>query len=411
MDINKQIRRLNAFGFAASLRIPDAVWVVLLVKRGFSLWQIGLAEGIFHAVSLMCEIPSGMAADLMGRRRSLAAAGVCGLVSALLMAFSDGFWGLCLSMTFSALACGFISGSDEALLYDSLLQAQKQEQYLRINGRYAQMQNLGSMLSNGASILVELFNYVGFYLLDGAVCLVRMVLALSLTEPAVTENQDLRRERPFQDLGRRFREHVAQVGQFLRGSPGLAFVMLADGVIGLPAYLTLMLLQQRLSEQGIATMWLGLPVMCISLSQMAGVALGQRVRPWSLPLLYGICGLLVGAGTVLAGGASVIAGVAGAMAAAASMAVWMLHLQKFLNERFPSDRRATLVSVNMMAYSLLMVVVSPVLGWVGDLAGSAGTGLWVLGVVVAAAGVGALCLVFRDKIRHHGLHFRDGMIK
>ena len=122
MNLNKQLFRLNAFGFFACLRIPDAVWVVLLTARGFSLWEIGLAEGIFHIVGLVGEIPSGMAADLLGRRRSLAMAGICGMVSALLMAFSTSFVHVCLSMVFSALASNFISGSDEALLYDSLLQ-------------------------------------------------------------------------------------------------------------------------------------------------------------------------------------------------------------------------------------------------------------------------------------------------
>ena len=93
MNIKKQLKTLNAFGFSACLRIPDAVWVVLLVARGYSLWQVGLAEGIFHIVSILGEIPSGMAADLMGRRRSLMAAGLCGVISALLMAFSRSFFG------------------------------------------------------------------------------------------------------------------------------------------------------------------------------------------------------------------------------------------------------------------------------------------------------------------------------
>ena len=125
MNIKKQLRILNTFGFSACLRIPDAVWVVLLVARGYSLWQVGLAEGIFHIVSLLGEIPSGMAADLMGRRRCLMAAGLCGVVSALLMAFSQHFFGVCLSMVFSAFACNFISGSEEALLDGSLLQADR----------------------------------------------------------------------------------------------------------------------------------------------------------------------------------------------------------------------------------------------------------------------------------------------
>ena len=91
MNIHTQLRRLNLFGFSACLRVTDAVWVVFLISRGFSLWQVGLAEGIFHIVSLLCEIPSGMAADLMGRRRSLAAAGLCGMMAALLMVFSRSF--------------------------------------------------------------------------------------------------------------------------------------------------------------------------------------------------------------------------------------------------------------------------------------------------------------------------------
>lgn len=398
MNIKKQLRRLNAFGLSACLRIPDAVWVVLLAARGFSLWQIGLAEGIFHVVSLLCEIPSGMAADLMGRRRSLAAAGICGMASALLMAFSTGFFGVCLSMAFSALACSFISGSDEALLYDSLLQAGSREKYLSASARYSQMQNLGSMLSNAASLLAGVLSYVGFYLLDAAVCLVRTLTALSLTEPIVTENQANRTEHPFQGLGRRFQEHITEVADFLRAYPRAAVIMLADGLMCLPGFLTLMFLQQRLSELGLSAMWLGLPVMCISLSRMAGVAVGGRLRPKRLRILYAVCAMLVGAGTIFAGAAPMLPAVLGAMVAAGSMDAWMLHLQKHLNGLFPSDRRATLVSVNAMAYSVLMVLASPLVGWLGDIGPTAGAGLCALGAAVAAAGAAVLIVRIRKTV-------------
>lgn len=393
MNLKRQLCYLNLFGFVTCLRIPDAIWVVLLAARGFSLWQIGLAEGIFHVASLLSEIPSGMAADLLGRRRCLAAAGVCGFISSVVMALSAGFPGVCLSMVFSALACSFISGCDEAVLYDSLLQAGAEKEYLSVSGRYIQIQNLGSMLSNAACFLAGMMSYVGVYLLDSAVCLVRVLLALGLTEPAVTKNQAARQKDPFRDLRKRFREHVAEVLSFLRGNPRAAVLMLGDGVIGLPSYLTLMFLQQRLGEQGIGAMWLGLPVMCISLSRMAGVALGERLRPKGMRRLFAAAALLVGAGTVVAGTAPVIPAVLGAMAAAAAMDLWILHLQKHLNSLFPSDRRATLVSVNMMAYSLLMIAASPLVGWLGDLGGSAGTGLCALGAAVALSGI--FSLLFR----------------
>ena len=387
MNLNKQLFRLNAFGFFACLRIPDAVWVVLLTARGFSLWEIGLAEGIFHIVGLVGEIPSGMAADLLGRRRSLAMAGICGMVSALLMAFSTSFVHVCLSVVFSALASNFISGSDEALLYDSLLQSGREMDYLSASARYSQIQNLGSMLSNAASLLSGILGYIGFYLLDALVCLFRVLSAGSLTEPVVTRDQQFREKQPLSHLMQRFRNHVRQVLEFLLSYPYLVFVMLADGLIGLPGYLTLMFLQQRLHELGMDSVWLGIPVMCLSLSRMLGVFIGERLKSIQLRRLYTVCALLVGAGTVCAGTAPVVPAVFGAMTASGAMDAWVLHLQKYLNERFPSDRRATLVSVDMMAYSMLMVLASPFVGWIGDICGTAGAGLCVLGVVVAVAGI------------------------
>ena len=43
--------------------------MALLAARGFSLWEIGLAESVYHIVSLFCEVPSGMAADLLAAGR------------------------------------------------------------------------------------------------------------------------------------------------------------------------------------------------------------------------------------------------------------------------------------------------------------------------------------------------------
>lgn len=387
MNIQGQLRKLNIFGFSACLRVTDAVWVVFLISRGFTLWQVGLAEGLFHIVSLICEIPSGMAADLIGRRRSLAAAGLCGMVSALLMAFSTSFFGICLSMAFSALASNFISGSDEALLYDSLLQERREADYIPCGARYTRIQTLGSLLSNAATLLASILSYIGFYLLDAGICLIRIVAALSLTEPTVTETQQRRQQNPFKDFKQRFKQHVSTAVNFLYKHPHAAKLMLSDGFVTLPSYLTLMFLQQRLTELGVATMWLGLPIMCISLAAMAGVTIGEHIHPRNIRSLYTVTALLVGIGVFATGVLPVFPAVIGAMVAAVAMNIWMLHLQNALNALYPSDQRATLVSVNMMAYSVLMIVASPLVGWLGDLSGNAGTGLSALGGSILLSGM------------------------
>ena len=60
----------------------------------------------------------------------------------------------------------------------------------------------------------------------------------------------------------------------------------------------------------------------------------------------------------------------------------MLHADRQMNEYFPSDLRATLVSVDSMAYSLMMIPASPLVGWIGDQTGQAGAGLAVLGCLI-----------------------------
>ena len=68
-----------------------------------------------------------------------------------------------------------------------------------------------------------------------------------------------------------------------------------------------------------------------------------------------------------------------------------------LNDVIPSDRRATLISVDSMAYSLLMIPASPLVGLVGDLTGQAGAGLCVLCALVVVSGLAAA-----GKTRYNG---------
>ncbi len=122
LNLKKQLACIYTNNFFSGLRITDAVWVALLAARGFSLWEIGIAESVFHMVSLTFEVPSGMAADLLGRRKTLVAGGVCMVLSNLLMAFAPDLFFICLAMALSALANAMFSGTASALTYDSLKQ-------------------------------------------------------------------------------------------------------------------------------------------------------------------------------------------------------------------------------------------------------------------------------------------------
>ena len=109
------------------------------------------------------------------------------------------------------------------------------------------------------------------------------------------------------------------------------------------------------------------------------------------------CAAALAAGALLAGAAPAWGCLAGPMLVQGAIAVWFLHSMQRLNDSISSDRRATLISVDSMAYSLLMIPASPVLGWLGDVTGQAGAGLCVLGGAVLLSG-----LAVAGKTRYNG---------
>ena len=390
MNLNKQLVCLYTNHFFSGLRITDAVWVALLAARGFSLWEIGFAEGVFHIVSLLCEVPSGMAADLLGRKKTLVAGGVCITCSNLLMAFAPNLFFICLAMGLNAFASTMFSGTFSALTYDSLKQCSQTDDYLKVSATCSQITNLTTALGSLASTLERFLRFSGFYLLSAAFESIAALATVLMEEPIVTETQASRENRSFRELPGQFVQLVQDSLAALRSSPLVAKLIAASALVCVPSYLTKMFVQQRLVELGWPTALLFLPLLLSGLASVLGTEVGRRVRPCSLRRFYAVCALLCGGGCVLVGAAPALGCIAGCMLVQGALEVWLLHEDRLLNDAIPSDQRATLISVDSMAYSLLMIPASPLVGAVGDVFGQAGAGLAALGVCVAASGLLAL---------------------
>ena len=219
MNLPKQLRAVRVYSFTSCLRLTDAVWVALLAARGFTLAQIGLAEAVFHLTSLLCEVPSGVAADLLGRRLNLAVSAVFEIFSDVTMAVSPNLAAVCAVMALKALACTMISGTLEALTYDSLKTAGRENEYLQADAKISVLQKLATALGSLASLLSDVLQFAGFYLANAAICFCSLLAALTLQEPLVTEAQAARQQNPFADIAARLRVHITDSAAVLRTTP------------------------------------------------------------------------------------------------------------------------------------------------------------------------------------------------
>lgn len=390
LNLKKQLACIYTSDFFSGLRITDAVWVALLAARGFSLWEIGLAESVYHIVSLFCEVPSGMAADLLGRRKTLLSGGVLTVTCNLLMAFAPNLFTICLAMGLNALAMTMFSGTFTALVYDSLKTEGREDEYIQVSANSSQISMLANAIGSLASLLKRFLGFAGFYLLSAAFEGVSTAALALMEEPIVTKAQASREKHPLHALPEQFRQLVRDSLHVLRTCPMAVNLIASSALISVPSYLTKMFLQQRLVELGWPTELLFLPLLLGGLACVAGTEIGRRVRCRSMRRLYTACALLCGVGTLLVGAAPAWGGILGMMLVQGVLEVYLLHESQKLNDAIPSDQRATLISVDGMAYSLLMIPASPLVGAVGDAFGQAGAGLALLGGVIVLSGVALL---------------------
>lgn len=362
MDLKKQIRRLLTLECAGYFRPAACVWVLLLAGRGFTLAEIGAAEAVFHLVSLVCEVPSGMIADLLGRRRTLAAGQLVSALSALAMLLSQNLAGVCFNMALSAIGYNLASGTREAITYDSLVAHGREEAYLSLSSR----QNVVYRCSTAAAMLCAgltvSIGYRAGYVLDMLFAAAGTAAALSLWEPVVTAGQREREKAPLRGLRRRLGEYLGETLGFLRGHPRAVGLMLFNAAVGASATLLGFYLQDALPRAGAHPALLGPLLVAVGL----GGAAGSRMAPLLEKCPYKTaaalsCAAIVGGYLAAAWGGLPVMALGGFLAAAGDDCLQTLTDAR-LNHALPSDQRATLISVSSMSFSLVMVVLSPLAG-------------------------------------------------
>ena len=148
-NIKTQIHSLYALTTAGYFQIAGASWVALLALRGFSLLEIGMLESIFHVVSSCFEIPSGVVADVFGRKRTMVLSRLVNLASSIFMIVSADFWTVAFAIGLNAISYNLESGTREALAYDSLKAVGQEEKY----NRFASMEMMLYRVTNSVATL------------------------------------------------------------------------------------------------------------------------------------------------------------------------------------------------------------------------------------------------------------------
>lgn len=154
---NAQYYRFCSYGFLKNLRLFDPFILLFFKSAGFSYFEIGLFYAAREITTNVLEIPSGIVADLFGRRRAMLMAFSAYLASFTMIYLSSDFKTILSAMLLFGFGEAFRSGTHKAIIMNYL----EHRGWLKIKTEYygstRSWSQSGSAIAGLAGMLTVLF--------------------------------------------------------------------------------------------------------------------------------------------------------------------------------------------------------------------------------------------------------------
>ena len=371
-SVKHNIKINYGFEFISNLNFTQVLWVSYLAFKGLTLVEIGLCESVFHIASLIFEVPTGLIADRFGRKLSRMLAVVSRMIYMILLLFVSNFGLALFSFIFAALSYNLESGADSAFVYDSMVETGTQGGFAKVQGyREVIFQTSGLIAVMVGGLLADIrYDYAIFATLG--ILIVGLGIASFLKEPLIKEKSE---KMKLKDL-------IHSAVSTIRQQPALGWLMLYGALFQAVSatfyfYLSTYLIDKGYSLSAIA-IWYTVNTFG---SILAGLMVNKLIDRYDNRLIFFSTLFLTGSFLFMP---LVPWGMIAFFVNGALESVLYVTMTHHINRKISSDVRATLLSVNAMAYSVIMAVLFPLFGFFGDQAG----------LSVAFYSVAALMIVF-----------------
>ncbi len=117
---DKQYWKFSMYGFLKNLRFFDPYLLLFFREVGISFTLIGVLFSIREISTHILEIPSGVFADSIGRRKSMVICFSGYIVAFLILFLSTRFWMFAIALLFYAVGDAFRTGTHKAMILEHL---------------------------------------------------------------------------------------------------------------------------------------------------------------------------------------------------------------------------------------------------------------------------------------------------
>ncbi len=143
-----QYRKFCAYGFLKNLRFFEPFLLLFFLEKGLSFLEIGTLYAIREICTNILEIPTGVVADAVGRRRSMVFSFTAYIISFAAFYFAAGFGPFIGAMVLFSFGEAFRTGTHKAMIFEYLRIKGWTEQKVFYYGHTRSWSQIGSAVSS-----------------------------------------------------------------------------------------------------------------------------------------------------------------------------------------------------------------------------------------------------------------------
>jgi MFS family permease len=385
----RDLRLFYLFRLLATSYLWVPIFIPFKQSRGLSFLEIMILGGIYSAVVIICEIPTGAFADRIGRRTSMMAGALMMALSCVIAYGSQGIAGFAVSEALAAVSMSLCSGADSAYLFDLLDGHGVAHEYGRRESTASAWHQAGSALAYAAGGALAEIDLGLPYLATALVALAAFATAATMADDRPVRPPVGAAEPSAGRAWRSWSAHMRGALADVAGSGRLAWMFGYSAVVFVLLRATEYLYQPLLKSHHLSYVEIGLVFAAVYLvaSFVAHRGWALRQRFGDEPLLWCMLGGLAVSFVLLAEvrGPWVLM-LLGVQAIANGL--YSPLVKPLINREIPdSGRRATVLSVESILRRAAMGVFSPIAGLYGAHSAMQLCGLIGLGGMAVLAAV------------------------
>ncbi len=156
-----QYYKFCLYGFLKNLRFFEPFLLLFFLEKGLNYFEIGVLYAIKEISTNVLEIPTGVASDAVGRRRTMIFSFVSYIISFAVFYFAMGLWAFIGAMVLFSFGEAFRTGTHKAMIFQYLKMNDWTDQKVHYYGHTRSWSQIGSAVS--AAIAMGLVFFRGRY--------------------------------------------------------------------------------------------------------------------------------------------------------------------------------------------------------------------------------------------------------